>query len=718
MNPDTVLARAKINQRSLDEYQWELVESPVNAITEKVIDMMISYAKGEKMVSEEYKTIGNVYDKIREQVLDGSSKIVYEPEITTYRNKKEAIIADNYQKRINSDLADIVANTEKCNYIYKPNTYLELKIINLMLLARKLSNPGKVYELDLELRRIVNRLEHLPPPTNISSQLIPDIQSIIDNDLNIRMICQRYPELTTISPYTKYIFGEKLQLYDTQKQLLEAIKTPDQKLIFLTSITDSGKTSSLVLLASYFKYQRNKKRKILFICHIEIVRIQVANLAYNAQIPFSIGNSSNIVNSRICESIQQEPVLTIADLGTGYDILMSDATNEYVVFIDEPTIDADMSSSPITYKVFRMIYDGHYQQMILSSATLTNIERITWLYQQKHPHVIPKEITNKDAKKGMTLRDVEGNIICPHYGAQDLLPTKINSIASDPFVGKMYTYPTYYLMKGDEKYTELSQKEVKNNVLSLLKNGSDVLQLEKQEQVSNVIEIFTTKSYLFAGGALIATKDPLDFVNRHIKAGEFKGEYVINSDKFLKKMNLSIPNFKFRRDPIDIFRQMELPALNDQLKYLIKLLYIGVGVYSESFFSKKVNRWYKNTVLQFLNNNMLAFIIADDSICYGADYGFKHVIITQDISESRSVLFLFQLMGRSGREGKATSSNILLLHSSVKTQIMDYVDGKIIPQDHKNIDTIIDRVISNPRDNIRELSYSKHVKERTAFIPI
>ena len=45
----------------------------------------------------------------------------------------------------------------------------------------------------------------------------------------------------------------------------------------------------------------------------------------------------------------------------------------------------------------------------------------------------------------------------------------------------------------------------------------------------------------------------------------------------------------------------------------------------------------------------MAFIVADDSMCYGVNYPLNHVIVFDEMANERSMGALFQLIGRAGK---------------------------------------------------------------------
>ena len=70
----------------------------------------------------------------------------------------------------------------------------------------------------------------------------------------------------------------------------------------------------------------------------------------------------------------------------------------------------------------------------------------------------------------------------------------------------------------------------------------------------------------------------------------------------------------------------------------------------------------------------LAFLISDDSICYGANYPFSHVVVEEGVCTNHSIGTIFQLIGRAGRVGQSWVAKAYVGDQTTK-RIMDYIRG-------------------------------------------
>ena len=99
---------------------------------------------------------------------------------------------------------------------------------------------------------------------------------------------------------------------------------------------------------------------------------------------------------------------------------------------------------------------------------------------------------------------------------------------------------------------------------------------------------------------------------------------------------------------------------------LILLLYAGVGVYSE-----KTDVSYRETVLNFISEGKLDFIVSD--VCYGMDYPIGCLFVTPDFSSSHSLSEIYQLMGRVGR-GRMSYMGHIFIDNDCASRILNPID--------------------------------------------
>lgn len=153
--------------------------------------------------------------------------------------------------------------------------------------------------------------------------------------------------------------------------------------------------------------------------------------------------------------------------------------------------------------------------------------------------------------------------------------------------------------------------------------------------------------------------------------------------KYVKSYEKSVLKVPITHDSIDITEF----DIDEEVKFL---LYMGVGLYS-----KNLDPEYCNLVLEMLTDRQLAYVIADESFCYGANYQISNVIINDDIGDSHSINTILQLIGRTSRVGKSWSGKVYLDTNTCKRIVQFFNDPKDNSNEGKNI--------SNSFNSITEL---------------
>ena len=109
-------------------------------------------------------------------------------------------------------------------------------------------------------------------------------------------------------------------------------------------------------------------------------------------------------------------------------------------------------------------------------------------------------------------------------------------------------------------------------------------------------------------------------------------------------------------------------------------LVLGIGLYSPSTMDSS----YTNLVIDWASQGLLAFIIADDDICYGTNYPIENVIVDNSPAIiTHSVNTIFQVFSRAGRPGKSWKANIY-----AHTEILSKIDMFVKDNTFKDIETI------------------------------
>jgi hypothetical protein len=143
-------------------------------------------------------------------------------------------------------------------------------------------------------------------------------------------------------------------------------------------------------------------------------------------------------------------------------------------------------------------------------------------------------------------------------------------------------------------------------------------------------------------------------------------------------------------------------------------LVLGIGLYSPS----TMDRSYTNLVIEWASQGLLAFIIADDDICYGTNYPIENVIVDNSPAViTHSVNTIFQVFSRAGRPGKSWKANIYA-HTEILTKIDSFVKDntfKDIETDNFNIALIkssLIQVLENKQFKIEQIKLDEKLEKK------
>ena len=248
-----------------------------------------------------------------------------------------------------------------------------------------------------------------------------------------------------------------------------------------------------------------------------------------------------------------------------------------------------------------------------------------------------------------------------------------------------------------------------------VKNDEDMWDNEEDDNNFNPTKLGTTDAHKYMGGCLIATQDPLKYAmdnfkeiyEKSISAKNLIAKYsslrqiydkqikriddrVKNeSKKSLESQAITEPLIDYPEElRINTIKHLETYA-KDKLKtidankiksiyaledisssmnipdWVYILLFSGVGIFCPS--SPMLDEVYIDTVMGMASDGHLSYLIADDSICFGANYPINNIIIDDSIVDNHSIKTIFQLMGRAGRVGQSWTA---YAHIGVKCEKM------------------------------------------------
>ena len=227
------------------------------------------------------------------------------------------------------------------------------------------------------------------------------------------------------------IFDYKpIGLYEHQKQIYKCVESDEAKLIFYRAPTSSGKTLTPIGLC--------EKYKVIFICASRHIAINLAKSGVNIgrKVGFAFGCNTLddvrlhyfSVKSYITEKGRKRPDHTD---GSNIEMLLCDIPSyeiamlymlsffkkeNILLFWDEPTISMNYDSHPLHSEISKIWKINQVPNIILSSATLPNLEDLTPLIDKFKTYVSCNVhyIQTQDENTNITLLDTNGNVIMPH----------------------------------------------------------------------------------------------------------------------------------------------------------------------------------------------------------------------------------------------------------------------------------------------------------------
>ena len=755
----------------------------------------------------------------------------------------------------------IIGITKLLNNIFDLKN--KLNDIKQKIIIQELLNNKNKQKSDINLSNLIETYENNILFDNINLTLCNDLKYMCDIlkskiKFNFKSMFCKYPRLCLSTNYDNVFPNMHIKPYPSQVELIEKLKQSIYNdnfngLYMYRAMVNSGKTMNAVAVGKLVQnvrlknmnkeQSRLKKVQLLFSCSVEPVRIEVAKVLFHAKIPFGIASTGDdgslkIINNYNCQKKDENRIVIVADLESTL-LLLSSKNQElaeqdldfknYVLFLDEPTLGADIEDHPITRMVMQIILNAP-KCTILSSATLPDINDIPDVinhYKTKNPESEIYDIYSKNALIGCHVICNDGTSVTPYMNCYNktTLQNTIEILKTKPFIDRLLSAPIVYDLQNkmlEEKINDvidlekhfgscynLCQTEIQNVGIQLLERllleNDDIIKnicskpvkldllypkqnqndLSKDDSDSDgfdwsddetVIDdnsgiitnpydinyIFTKYAHKFNGPCLVADMDPYKFTMDHIdflikkcpKAHDLINQYnmdVLALEEYKEKLEkepkkvskeerklileekrakmkllenkcprIKFPNI-YKINTIYHTRYFAKEFINDEIiknsrasfspetldldlnipDWLMLSLFSGIGIYS----NLQNNKNYNETVLELARNKQLAFLVSDDSICYGTNYPFSHLHVSDNIAEKHSINTLFQLFGRVGRVGESWSATIVI-SDYIKNILLNY-NMNDISIEANNINKVFKKLttVKKPKQKIKTQIY-------------
>jgi hypothetical protein len=239
-----------------------------------------------------------------------------------------------------------------------------------------------------------------------------------------------------------------LSLYQHQKEIFTACKSPNPKIVLYMAPTGTGKTLTPIALS--------ESKKIIFLCAARHVGVALARAAISVKkkIAFAFGCSSAAdirlhyfaakeysTNKRtggigkVDNSVGEKVEIMICDiksyLPAMYYMLAFFKAEDIIMYWDEPTITLDYDDHEFHSTIRKNWKKNCIPNVVLSSATLPKQNELTETipdFFSKFPGAEIYNIISHDCKKSIPIINKDGLVVLPHYLHSDY--TNILSVAS------------------------------------------------------------------------------------------------------------------------------------------------------------------------------------------------------------------------------------------------------------------------------------------------
>ena len=511
---------AKTRYDKFDHRQWGRVEQRIdNEFDLRVFRSMIELGSGKTFtdLKLDYQKCGDeIYrDLIRKSLIalkfvppDDKKPVKKQKSKQKNVSKAEQFKQANKLAKVSekwSDIADSF-NMKKLNpkFAFR-SIYGETRLAGIMycikfMMKKKISQMDK-YELIVGTMKAIKNLE---PDTEISRLALSDLNTMIGElkskiNFTYKTLFTTYPKFVLTTNYDKIFPRISVNPYKSQMDLVNHLKNNDMCLLLYIAMICSGKTTTSLAICEFVKNLRavqhasgNKTDNIqlLFVCSVEPVRLQVCKIAFSNEVPFGIGvidkGVVRIINNYNCAK-DKKPVLIVSDIDSAIALLKEG--QDYVLFLDEPTVGADIPDHPVTNAVAELL-EYAPARTILCSATLpfeSEIPEIINNFKNRHQKAVVKTVHSLESIIGCEIRSFTGYNITPHNNCEsvDQLTYVIRQLNTKPFVGKMYTAPILYMLwdrmiEEDIKVVDLEQH---------FSNFANLSQSNIQEMAKTLLQI-------------------------------------------------------------------------------------------------------------------------------------------------------------------------------------------------------------------------------------
>jgi hypothetical protein len=442
-----------LKQRKLSKSEWESIEIPVAKNEIEILqlikngysnvnikinktDSLFTYLKIEYSTQiEEFLYAKYFADKIKSIVSKHNIKFIVFGSKQQSSSNDVCYVNVSPIVRLNSGdqirLSRLENLDENNTNIYENVLYKNLED---MITCKNSGNPLWMFYYYTLSKLLQNSVD------KVNCHLLNIIKCFIhnyENDINLLHILQN--SYTYIERNVNLFKYSDLHLYDHQKELFTAVKSPQSKLILYIAPTGTGKTLSPLGIS--------ETHKVIFVCAARHVGLALARsaISINKKIAFAFGCSSaedirlHYFSAKVYtrdrksgsirkvdNSVGDKVEIIICDirsyLPAMYYMLAFNSAQNIVTYWDEPTITLDYDSHDLHKIIKKNWKQNIIPNFVLSSATLPKIHELTQTisdFHEKFSDSTVYNIVSHDCRKTIPLINNNGYVVMPHYFSSD-----------------------------------------------------------------------------------------------------------------------------------------------------------------------------------------------------------------------------------------------------------------------------------------------------------
>ena len=428
-----------LKQRKLNKSEWETIEVPVSTSEMNVLNMII---KGYNDVNIKINNNNSIFSYLKIEFTEKMEGYLF----NKYFKQRVAIIETKLKTQIPGYKNMKIDSDIKLNSIDR----LRLERFDDKSLLTKdiyentlLSNIEKLLE-NIDVNNI--RMFHYHYFTlyklirnNINNlnchikKLVDVVLKIFEEQINLSIVIENAVDF--IEKNNNILKYDDLTLYEHQKDLITACKSPKSKLILYMAPTGTGKTLSPIALS--------EGHKIIFVCAARHVGLALAKSAISVKkkVAFAFGcscaddvrlhyfaakvftkNKRTGGIGKVDNSVGDNVEIMICDiksyLPAMYYMLAHFNAKNIILYWDEPTITMDYNEHDFHSTIRKNWKKNIIPNIVLSSATLPKLTDLTETmpdFLNTFPEAEIVNIVSHDCKKSIPIINKEGFVVLPHY---------------------------------------------------------------------------------------------------------------------------------------------------------------------------------------------------------------------------------------------------------------------------------------------------------------